>query len=100
MGGKWTVGPWRISPFEVNNGAPNRVVMGADGYGVAWLNGRSEAEHDADAHLIAAAPALYEALQLILPLAKGYASANRVGSNAEYIAEAEQALSQAIGEGQ
>ena len=40
-------------------------------------------------------PAFLEAvrcLQLVLPLAKGYAAANRVGSNAEYVADADAAL--------
>lgn len=38
---------------------------------------------------------LLKALQLILPLAKGYASAHRVGSNAEYILFADTVLSKA-----
>lgn len=36
--------------------------------------------------------AVIEALRLILPMAKGYASEHRVGSNAEYVLAAEEAL--------
>lgn len=39
---------------------------------------------------------LEEALRLILPLAKGYASAHPVGSNAEYIAYAQEILESVI----
>ena len=57
-----TPGPWHISDFEPNAGGTDRVVMGADGYGVAWLHGRSVEEHETDAHAIAAVPQLVEAL--------------------------------------
>ncbi len=43
--------------------------------------------------LLAERDALREALMLTLPLAKGYAAANPVGSNAQYIEQAETALS-------
>lgn len=43
------------------------MVMGADDYSVAYVSGRSEAEHDADAALIAAAPEMYEALEAAWP---------------------------------
>lgn len=36
--------------------------------------------------------AVVEALNLVLPMAKGYASEHRVGSNAEYVLAAEEAL--------
>ena len=42
--------------------------------------------------LISRLDAAERALELILPLAKGYAAAHQVGSNAAYVAEAEAAL--------
>jgi citrate lyase alpha subunit len=47
--------PWRISSFELNAGGSQRVIMGSDGFGIAWIMGRSEAEHDAIANAIIAA---------------------------------------------
>ena len=44
--------------------------------------------------------ALLEALRLILPLAKGYAAQNRVGSNDEYIRISESAIAAAKGSDQ
>ena len=49
-------------------------------------------------HRLAAACATYRAaLELILPLAKGYAADHPVGSNAEYVKEAEAALARVRG---
>lgn len=50
---------------------------------------------ETDRNLIAAAPNLLTALELILPLAKGYANKNPVGGNWEYISLAEAALAKA-----
>ena len=47
------------------------------------------------ARLIAAAPDLLEALELILPLAKGYVAKNQVGSNQQYVESAEAAIAKA-----
>lgn len=44
--------PWRISPFEVNAGGVNRMIMGADNFAVAYVNGRTAEENAADAALI------------------------------------------------
>lgn len=50
-----------------------------------------------NARAIAVLPEVLDALRLILPLAKGYAAAHRVGSNAAYVAAAEAALVKAEG---
>jgi hypothetical protein len=55
-------GPWRVSGFEISADGDNRMVMGADGFAVAYISGRSRAEHEAIATLIAASPCMYEAL--------------------------------------
>lgn len=57
-----TPGPWRISSFEPSSGGTNRMVMGADNFAVAYISGRTEAEHEADARLIAASPSLFAVL--------------------------------------
>lgn len=46
---------------------------------------------------IAASPELYDALKLILPMAKGYAASNPVGSNDKYIADVEALLAKVAG---
>lgn len=61
---KHTPGPWRISKFGKATGK-QLTVMGDDGYGVCWIDGRSPEEHMADAQLIAAAPDLLEALKAV-----------------------------------
>lgn len=55
--------------------------------------GCAEQELPANAALIAAAPDLLAALELILPMAKGYAAEHPVGNNALFIVQAEEALS-------
>jgi len=45
-----------------------------------------------------ALPEIVNTLRLILPLAKGYVNSNKVGSNEQYIIEAEQALNKVKGE--
>lgn len=52
-------------------------------------------EATANVRAIAALPDVLNALRLILPMAKGYAAANRVGSNAAYVAAADAALKKA-----
>lgn len=64
---KATKGPWHISAFEQLSCGDSRVVMAADGYGVAWLMGRSSQEHEDDATLIVeTVNALPDLLSLIL----------------------------------
>lgn len=53
---KWTAGPWRLVSEEVVGGSNNTVAIIVD-----------DGPHTADnAHLIAAAPELYEALELMV----------------------------------
>lgn len=49
---KAAVRDWRVSSFEPNAGGRDRCIMGGDGFGIAWLCGRSAEEHDALASLI------------------------------------------------
>lgn len=65
-------------------------------WNVASANGRRD-EVDANLHLIAAAPDLLEALQLILPMAKGYAALQAIGSNDAYCEQASAAIAKAGG---
>lgn len=58
-----TPGPWRVSDFERRAGGVTRHVMGADDFAVAYLDGRSAEEHEANARLIAAAPEMLAALK-------------------------------------
>lgn len=108
----WTPGPWVVETpmesicFSIVDNAEQvydwRMIANA-----TWDDKDSretgqpfidKSEAKANAHLIAAAPELYEALELILPLAKGYAAANRVGNNREHIASSEAILAKARGE--
>lgn len=79
---KHTPGPWRVvnaGPHWNNTAIPNyRVVRtpapsGPNGYDVAWsADGELVVEHvyeEADAHLIAAAPELLEALKGVVRVA-------------------------------
>jgi chromosome segregation ATPase len=60
----------------------------------AWIKEQKE-----NAQLRTTVSTLENALRLILPMAKGYASEHPVGSNQEYVEEAERALSGKTGEG-
>lgn len=105
----YTRGPWkcnRRAPFgEDYNTDKMRSTLAIDSANwaslaqvVVMVNESPSAEGVANAHLIAAAPDLYEALNLILPLAKGYVAHNNVGSNRRYIKAAEEAINRAQGE--
>ncbi len=62
----WTPGPWEVNPVTaqvdgITNGEPLAICQ------LLWpTDERSEAETEANAHLIAAAPELYEALKAFL----------------------------------
>lgn len=47
-----TATPWRISQFEIVAKGKARVIMGADGFSVAYINERTEEENNAIAELI------------------------------------------------
>lgn len=48
---KADVGQLRISGFETLSGGKDRTIMGSDNFSVAYVSGRSEAEHQAIADL-------------------------------------------------
>ena len=74
------------------------VGCSTDHHGNGWENCASRAKarlREAESQLStqsAQVVSLKQMLELILPLAKGYAAINPVGSNQEYVAEAEQAF--------
>jgi hypothetical protein len=84
------------SPEEVN-----RLALNALDEGAATILSLLSALQAAEARAVAAeerAGVLADHLTWVLPMAKGYAYANRVGRNAEKIADAESALSLPQGE--
>lgn len=64
---KHTPGPWAVTEVGVNPGIEGPdvsiVVFGEGGEDYCGVQGRTAKEARANAHLIAAAPALYEALK-------------------------------------
>lgn len=60
---KWTPGPWAVTGGD---GTP--CVSDPFGLDVGWPSRRKGYPALANAHLIAAAPELYEALELALPI--------------------------------
>lgn len=77
-----TPGPWRIDREEFNDGDRKQIPLvshgvGREGYGIADVRHWSGHEENwANAHLIAAAPELYEALKDVL--ASGLNGGNNV----------------------
>jgi hypothetical protein len=65
MSTQHTPGPWKFGSIS-NGDFYKRNIAGADGYHVALTSSRDDAEVDANARLIAAAPELLEALQAII----------------------------------
>lgn len=74
-----------IPPAQVERDRLTRYFLGVDDAPADTLLAQNEA-------LVAERDALMDTLRLILPLAKGYAAANPVGSNAEYVTTAEAVL--------
>ncbi len=70
-----------------------RLRSAAGGQGLGVREGELERLENDCVGLEARARRLEETLQLILPLAKGYAHANPVGSNQEYVNEADALIS-------
>ena len=99
---KWTKGPWRYE-HHPNNEAEHRIYSGEDYVSEAsyaksiYAGGGGYLHKDgvarANAHLIAAAPELYEALDLLL-----FAYRRGRGIEDDIIQEAKAALSKALGE--
>jgi hypothetical protein len=75
---KFTAGPWAVNPFVAQVDA-----FGSDGRPLAvcqllWpTDERSEAETEANGHLIAAAPDLYDALKACVGLIEGAIASKR-----------------------
>lgn len=63
---QFTPGPWRVSEFEKGTNSKLRLIMGADDWSIAHVGKRTREENAVNAHLIAAAPDLYNACQLAL----------------------------------
>jgi hypothetical protein len=57
----FTPGPWRVSGFEKT--VPSRMVMGSDDFSVAFVDGRSQEENEANASAIAVLPEALERLR-------------------------------------
>ncbi len=68
---KFTPGPWKIK-YRVNVEAENgRGIASAGGHSDNTRCEEVDAENQANAHLIAAAPKMYEALEWLVNLASG-----------------------------
>ena len=69
LSGQHTPGPWKATGNEIWTDYPGVPLKVATATRFAPMNG---IDTDANARLIAAAPELLKAIELILPLAKGY----------------------------
>jgi hypothetical protein len=65
---KFTPGPYRISPFEIQAGGFDRIIMADDGFLIATCEGRSVEENHANATLFSAAPDLHESVRKAIQL--------------------------------
>ena len=98
---KFTPGPWLFSSYKSGTSV---IVIDGKEFGVATVN---YPNRDANAHLIAAAPELYEALEKIRHWGESQHKAQSKGGHAtfdmmmlrEQIDTAEAALAKARGEG-
>ena len=92
---KWTPGPWRAKSVVVENGEWMGVAVQSDSdVELLWFENDPEPD-DANAHLISAAPDLYDALQAMVD----YCNAE-CGSKIYPGHQANQALAKARGETQ
>ena len=64
---KWTPGPWMVRTTEGPNAGDGFDVLGSCVSSLTWIEPDDNQDHaQANAHLIAAAPDLYEALEMAL----------------------------------
>ncbi len=63
---KFTKGPWKITESKLQN----KIIIEGDNYVISDVNDPTMNEDIANAHLIAAAPEMYEALLYLIPLIK------------------------------
>ena len=91
---KFTPGPWLFSSYRSGNSV---IVIDGKEFDVATVN---YPNRDANAHLIAAAPELYEALDGLLADITEYQEINNLGGqNNHWQVKAKAALAKARGEG-
>lgn len=67
---KRTQTPWRVSSFEQGAAGSARVIMGDDGFSIAHVMDRTQAENEVDAAFIVAAVNSHDALVKALTLAQ------------------------------
>jgi hypothetical protein len=93
---RWTLGPWRVGTHHqiLSEGGDNRCA------GIASFNSWMGIEQaESNAHLIAAAPELYEALESLWTEIAKYPNIGHEGSNLlEVMSDARSALAKARGE--
>jgi len=96
MENKWTPGPWIIERYkEPHTSFIDDINIVADGLVLAKLGKELSPENTANAHLIAAAPELYEALFNMMEIYHGRAEQSYPGQMAK---DAMKALAKARGE--
>jgi hypothetical protein len=67
MEGKWVKGPWRVQPIEMYSGGMGIAVVNAEGETIADNQTYyPQALAEKNAHLVAAAPEMYEALEALI----------------------------------
>jgi hypothetical protein len=91
---KWTPGPWKVLNDQIKT--PAGITLRVSGVALPCGYVPQEDESYANAHLIAAAPELYEALEEIFFDGQDYAQ--RSGKYVSWLKKAEAALIKARGE--
>jgi len=92
---------WLAAYRHDHNNDPSRVLHTSGFSDAALLDEAARLINGAAAHaLVARIEQLSEALSIILPMAKGYAHAHPVGSNAEKVAQAEALITCSACDGQ
>ena len=67
---KWTKGPWRVNVGERHSPEECHLTIAGDIFLLADVNGPNYPHCEPNARLIAAAPALYDALEALVGLAE------------------------------